>query len=448
MKLPTLSFLRSSSSRQFFGGAGAAFLITTAGKAISYVVQLVLARLLGVDGYGVYIYVLTIISMLSIFSTMGFDSGLLKYLALYRSRQQWALFSGLLRRSIQIPLVLSVITALVVIFTASSVDRVAANHELYSTLVVGSISLPLFTLLKILQSVFRSQKQIALALFPNEIALPFLLVAGAGALSIFGVLQLNSLRVITYHAIIAACVLTFFAVICFRQLSGLFDVTSAPHFKTGEWVRTAGSLLLISGMNIILAQTDVMLIGFFRGTTDAGIYAIAAKIAILVTFGLQIGNQIIAPMISEFYHAGDEKKLQEVVSLGTLISTVFAVFVVLVIGVFAGPLLGLFGDGFIGGKVTLYILAGGQMVNALMGPVGFIMTMTKHHRQASIIISVSAVANIILNFILIPLYGMTGAAIATTLTMLSWNIVFWLYIRKNIGVNTLVTSFFNRSGNE
>jgi len=190
-----------------------------------------------------------------------------------------------------------------------------------------------------------------------------------------------------------------------------------------------------------------MLLGMIRGTTEAGIYAIATKIAILVTFGLQISNQILAPMISEFYHDGQNAKLQEVVSLGVLISTLFAVLVVLVVIFFTDPILLLFGKEFTGGKLPLFILVGGQMVNAIMGPVGFIMTMTRHHRQASMIISMSAIVNIVLNLLLIPKFGMIGAAIATTVTMLIWNVVFWFYIRRNIGINTLVTSFFVRGGN-
>lgn len=449
MKYKWFSFMHgSSSAKQFVGGAGAAFLISTGGKGISYFVQVVLARLLGVEGYGVYIYVLTIVTMLSIFSTMGFDSVLLKYLSMYRSRKEWALFNGMLRRSFQIPLGLSFLIALVVFVVANSVDQVAENHALYSTLLVGAFSLPLFTFLKILQSVFRSQKQITLSLLPNELLLPFFIVTGVAAYSMFLGLQLNSTGVLAYHAVVVASIFMFFSIVCYRQLSQLPLFSTQPLYKTGEWSWTASSLLLVSGMHIILSQTDIMLLGIFKGTTDAGVYAIASKIAVLVTFGLQIGNQILAPMISEMYHEGDSEKLQEVVSLGALTSAIFAVVVVLVIVVFADRLLLLFGSEFADGKTALFILAGGQMVNALMGPVGFIMTMTRHHRAASVIISVSALVNIVLNIILIPKYGMVGAAIATTVTMLSWNIVFWFYIRKNIGINTLVTSFFVRTAND
>ncbi|MDW7772692.1 MAG: flippase [Desulfobulbaceae bacterium] len=440
-----LSMFSSSSSRQFFSGTGAAFLIIIAGKGVSYLLQLVFARVLGVDGYGVYIYVVTVISILSIFSTMGFDSVPLKYLAMYRLRQEWSLFSGILRRSLQIPLSLSVCTAVAVIIAASSIDQISGNRALYSTLIAGTAALPLFTLLKVLQSVFRSQKQIISALLPNEIAVPFFLLAGVGGFSLMG-FQPDSLDVITYHAIVIGCVLAVFSFVCCRRLSLLPVLSSTPRYKTGEWTRTAASLLLISGMHIVLSQTDIMLLGVFKGTTDAGIYAIASKIAILVTFGLQIGNQIIAPMISEFYHDGDKARLQEVVSLGSMISTIFAVIIVLIILFFARPLLHLFGPEFTGGRLSLYILAGGQMANALVGPVGLIMTMTKHHREASFIISVSALVNIVLNLILIPRFGMTGAAVATTMTMLSWNIAFWLYIRKNLGINTIMTTAFMRRG--
>lgn len=440
-------FLQSSNTRQFIGGTGIAFVLTTAGKGLFYLVQLVFARVLGAEGYGVYIYVFTMVTLLSIFSTMGFDSVLLKYLAIYRARHEWALFRGMIARTIQIPLVLSLALAIIVIGAASCINRVTDNTVLYSTLIAGSLSLPFFTFLKILLAYFRSQKQITLSLFPNEIGVPFLLVAGVGGYGLLTGAQPHSASVMAYHGIVMFSVLAFFSYFCFRQLAEKEVLSAEPRFRTGEWARTAGSLLMISGMHIILAQSDIILLGVFRGTTDAGIYAVAAKIAILVTFGLQIGNQIIAPMISEIYHEGDEARLQELVSYGTLISTTFAVIVVLGILFFANPILRLFGSEFTGGRLPLYILAGGQLVNALVGPVGFIMTMTKHHREASIIIAVSAAVNIILNILFIPRYGMVGAAMATTLTMVGWNIVFWYYIYRNIGINTLVSSFFVRKIN-
>ncbi len=82
----------------------------------------------------------------------------------------------------------------------------------------------------------------------------------------------------------------------------------------------------------------------------------------------------------------------------------------------------------------------GQIVNALAGSVGLIMTMTGHQNQAGAIVAVSAAVNIILNALLIPLSGLRGAAISTAFTMALRNITILIYIRRRLGINSKVVT--------
>jgi O-antigen/teichoic acid export membrane protein len=105
---------------------------------------------------------------------------------------------------------------------------------------------------------------------------------------------------------------------------------------------------------------------------------------------------------------------------------------VIVLGRF---LLGLFGDEFVAAYPALVILAAGQIVNALCGTVGSLMIMTRLHREAATVFGGAAALNIALNAVLIPRFGLNGAAIATSTTVVLWNVVMVVLVVRKLGVN-------------
>ena len=97
---------------------------------------------------------------------------------------------------------------------------------------------------------------------------------------------------------------------------------------------------------------------------------------------------------------------------------------------------GFFGSEFKDGYYALLILSVGQLVNVLSGSVGYIMTMTGRQKQAAYVLAISAALNIVMNYMLIPHFGIEGAAIATAVSLMLWNIALILYIRKKINLNS------------
>jgi O-antigen/teichoic acid export membrane protein len=83
----------------------------------------------------------------------------------------------------------------------------------------------------------------------------------------------------------------------------------------------------------------------------------------------------------------------------------------------------------------LVILAGGQLVNAGMGSVASLLNMTGHERDTTRIILMAALLNLTLNFTLTPLWGTLGAATATAVTLIVWNVVMWRAVKRRIGIH-------------
>jgi len=114
------------------------------------------------------------------------------------------------------------------------------------------------------------------------------------------------------------------------------------------------------------------------------------------------------------------------------------------IPVFAGIVLGgeyllaIFGEAYIEGYEVLVVLSVGQLFNALAGPVGLVMTMTGHQLKSTYILSLAAVINIVLNVLLIPILGLVGAAYATAIVTVAWNLAMLMYVSSQLNLNPSV----------
>jgi O-antigen/teichoic acid export membrane protein len=119
----------------------------------------------------------------------------------------------------------------------------------------------------------------------------------------------------------------------------------------------------------------------------------------------------------------------------------FAVTAVVAIGVAVAGywVLGLFGKGFPeSAYLPLIIILGGQCISAAAGPVGFLMTMTRYEREASWFLGVSALLNVLLSVALIPVLGLIGAAIASAVSTIAWNLSALVFVRTRLDVNPTV----------
>jgi O-antigen/teichoic acid export membrane protein len=224
------------------------------------------------------------------------------------------------------------------------------------------------------------------------------------------------------------------------------EVASAiPAKRSYEWLTIAIPLFLIASMQMLIVRMDIILLGAIDGREQAGIYAAASRVADLVVFALAAANAIVAPMISGFHARDDMSGLQHVMKLLAKGVLAFTVPLVILVVIYGHDILGIFGDGYQIGYAPLLILVCGQLVNALSGPVDFLMYMTGHQKQSLRILVLATVLNLMLNLVLIPFYGLVGAAIATATTTMFWNHLMRRFVRSNLGIEASVLVLF-RSG--
>lgn len=433
-RLRSLRGGRGSLRRHLMQAAAGSAALALSSKSLTLLTTIVLARWMGVEGYGVYASALAILALLSVPTQLGLPTLVVRLLASYRVREQWSLMRGLLRRVNLVVLLLAALLATLgatVLWALS--DRLSPSYA--HTLLWAMALLPLSALAALRSAALCGLHHVVLGRLPENLVMPGLFVALLAGWSVAG----PALTPEYAMALRFAAVATTFAVGAWLLLRRLPDELRhvRPSYDTRKWARAAGPLLFLGGASIINTQIDVLMLAAIQGAEAAGVYQAAARGAELVAFSLVVVNMAIQPTISRLYAAGEMQRLQHVVTVAARCALVLALPVALALIVFARPALGLvFGGGFERGALSLTILCGAHLINAGAGLVGQILNMTGHERDAALGMAVGALTNVVLNVALIPLIGIEGAALATGVGLGVWNLTLVVAVHLRTGMNS------------
>ncbi|MCX8078630.1 MAG: flippase [Geminocystis sp.] len=194
-------------------------------------------------------------------------------------------------------------------------------------------------------------------------------------------------------------------------------------------------MFITNSMNHINNQAGVLLLGVLSSEREIAYYAVAAKLASLTNFTLMAINSMVAPKFSELYHTGRIDQLQEVVRKSTKLTFWSSAPVLLGLLLFGRLLLeSTYGREFLSSYVPLVILVVGQFVNAMSGAVTLFLNMTGNERLSTTIVFFSCVINLGMSYLLIPPCGIVGAAMASSFSVIFWNLSMVLVIRTNYNI--------------
>jgi len=234
---------------------------------------------------------------------------------------------------------------------------------------------------------------------------------------------------------------TFAAVIAFLFAIGLtrkYWPQSAkeviPKYRKSEWLKSSLTLCIAGSASIVNQQISVVMLGSMIGPEEAGIFDVARKIVIPISFVLAAVNMPLAPAIAGLYAKGDMQRLQHLITKSARLILITSFPIALAFIMFGNWILYIFGKEFSGGGTALAILCVGQLINAGMGSVAILLNMTSHEQDTVRGIVIAAVINVTLNAVLIPIWELEGAAVANTISMVTWNVLLAMWVYKRLGI--------------
>lgn len=211
--------------------------------------------------------------------------------------------------------------------------------------------------------------------------------------------------------------------------------TAGLRSSSQPMARLAIPIWLGSVLHLVLSWADTAMLSAWLSEADVAHYRAAFRLAALLTFTQFAVNALGAPTFGALHAAGQTDALRKTVHRIGWMNTVVAIpgFVFLLL---VGPwALSLWGPSFAREEavIALMLLAGGQALNALSGPVMYLLNMTGGERSGLFILGLSAVAQILAGRAWVPEYGLVGAAASATLGMAAWNLMGVVWVRRQHG---------------
>ena len=379
---------------------------------LAFIINVVLARLLGVDEFGMYAYAFTWVSLLGLITTVGLENLMVRQVALYKSQESWGLLRGLLRRADHIVLGISSGVALLAI----AISWKNSSVTLFLVFCVAMIGLPPAALRNLRRGAMDGLSMVALGCLPENVIAPILFIFITGIAAIGLGSKLTAMSVIGIYSLITLVTFVISSIILHQNLPK-FDIDILPKYQTKSWIKSAIPFLFLGSLYAISTRIDILMLGAIKGLDIAGIYVPVNRGAQLLTFIPAAIGRVIAPKIAQAYAAGEIKKLKVLLaksSKGILIVS----FPVVVVFVSLSPwYLSIFGQEFLAGRSALIILCIGQLLNAFAGLPNILLNMTGYEFYTASVASVGIVVNIVLNALLVPRWGVEGAATATAVSL-------------------------------
>ena len=309
-----------------------------------------------------------------------------------------------------------------------------ANPEQFLTFCVAMLLIPIVTLRNLRLGAMGGLHKIVMGLVPEWIFAPLLLLVLTGFMYLFLGEGLSAIWVALIRVFAAVVTLVISVRLLHRILPNAAK-EATPQYQAKTWLQSALPFMFMGSMFMIKSRTDIVMLGALQGAESVGIYFAVSRGVQLIKFILGSVNTVLAPNIADLYAEGKIKQLQRIITKSARVVLLIALPITAITIGFGYWYLLLFGEEFIKGKQALIILCVGQLVNATTGSVGLLLNMTGHERFTSITSVVGTGLNVILNALLIPRWGIEGAAFATTSTTILVNIMNTIWVRQQLGIH-------------
>jgi O-antigen/teichoic acid export membrane protein len=187
-------------------------------------------------------------------------------------------------------------------------------------------------------------------------------------------------------------------------------------------------------LNSILQRVNVFILSAYAGASAVAVFAASEELGRSVA-GLRYAfDSIAAPMMSEALHQGDRERLRYNLSLMIRWVASASAPIALTLLALREPLLWLYGPGYVSGATAMGLLVCGHVVNGVLGLTGYVIVMAGRSRLFLWDNLAAALTNVVLSLLLIPRYGITGAAVAslTSTSVLIGTLVVQVWVLERV----------------
>jgi len=405
------------------------FITRSFSAVVSFAMNMVIARYLGVNESGYFFLALSVITVLATFCRGGSDLILLRFVSIHYSKSENNEMQSVIITLLKRAVIFSLIVAPFIVFGSKIISiYLFKKPPLETTLMWMGLSIPFYATYMLQSWAFQGIKKATHSIVIQGTLLPLLLIV---AVFIFSPATSSQLSFIYFILSVITCVCGY---LWWKKIT---TGHATAYGNRRQLINESKPLWTVAMLQTGIQWGGQFIAGAYVKPAELAQFAVAQRTSLLISFVLLAVNLVSAPRFAAYYNAGEMDKLKRYVGSTTRMLVVVSIPLVVVVFIFAPQIMNLFGKGFSGGAMLLRILAVGQLVSMVSGSVGYLLMMSGHQKEMRNINIINGILAIVLFMVLIPLYGALGAAIATSIAIASQNLMAVYQVNKKLGINTL-----------
>lgn len=395
-----------------------------------FILSVFVARYLGAEESGYYFLAFSIVTFTAAVSRFGFDNTLVRFIGAALPDNEWSNIQSVFSRALIIATCISTITAFLLYigsgFIAEVVFDKPALEPILKAIVPSVVGLSVLTLLA---TALQGLHKVVPSVFIVNILLNICVLLGVWFFDLRQAVPVAVALSIGSGVTVLVGFLLWFKYT--KRGSGYSDVS------WNELLASCMPLWIVVLMAQLMQWSGQFIAGAWAPADQVAQLAVAQRTAMLTSFILMAVNLVVAPRFAAIYKQGRLNDLEQLALISVKLMALFAVPIAGIMLLFPSLFMGLFGKGFSDGNHLLQILVVGQFVNVLTGSVSFLLSMSGHERDLRNALLVSGPLAVFGAWFLVPIWGVTGCAIATAFAVATENLLAVWWVKKRLGINML-----------
>ncbi len=420
-------------------GGGIAFVGNIADKGITFLLHILLGRVLGTSGYGLYSLGYGLTMVVSQISMLGLATGIVRFVSLYKGVGDVKRVKGTLISAFLILSVSSILTGVLLFVFSNHISETFKTPQLSSVLKIFACALPLYVLMMTAAYSVRALQTIKYEVAIRNICRPMIDILIVSIAFLLGFRLLGAVCSFAVAAAISAVLGMYLLRRVFPEIFSDFK----PLYDFKKLLRFSLPVLFVGFSYIILNQTDRIMLGYFMEAEDLGIYSASALIPLQAGLVPYCLSCIFGPIFSDLYNRNEFLELEKLYKTLTRWAVSMNLLLLILIILFSRQILGLFGPEFVSGWPILVVLSCFELIYIAGGAAlpGTVLPMSGKQDIELANAVVMVTMNIVLNFWLIQKYGVLGAAIATGISTALVNIAKVIEVYILLGIHPYNLSY-------
>jgi len=439
MKEKLLNALEDKDFSELFKKGGISLFLRIGGQVMGFLMSFVVAHYFGAKGLGNYVLAIVVLRIFTLVSKLGLDTFSIRFIASFAKQGKWKSIQLFRKKIITIVSITSLISSVVMFIFSFEIANLVNTRLEYIEL-SSFFVLPMVFFMLHYQSL-RGLKRIAEFSFFYRMSQATFSIAGLFLISQF----IQDDKIPIYAYLTSLCTVSLLSYVSyyywFNKKCNFDNSEEIEDLPLKTMLKISLPLMFAQSVQFIMAWTDKLMLGNMLGPESVAIYGVAFRFSMGVSITLMAINSIASPKFAEKFSNNDISGMGKVAMQSAKLIFWTTIPLASILLIFPKFFMGIYGSEFLIGVEVLRWLIIGRVVNALSGSVGNLMQMTGQQNNYMKILIAGSIINVTLNYTLIPIYGIKGAAFASVCSLSFWNLTMVYMVKKKFGFSTFYIPF-------